>query len=116
MSEETVRLEEELLGEKLVPNHVYYGIQTLRAKYNVPITGYLIEKERIKGIALVKKAAALENMEVGRLNLDIGHAIVSAADEIIAGELHDQFVVDPVQGGAGSSTNMNANEVIANRA
>src|SRR5699024_11550161 len=58
----------------------------------------------------------LANMEVGRLNLDIGHAIVSAADEIIAGELHDQFVVDPVQGGAGTSTNMNANEVIANRA
>src|SRR5699024_11834456 len=115
MSEETGRLEEDLLGEKLVPNLVYYGIQTLRAQENFPITGYLIEKELIKGIALVKKAAALANMEVGRLNLDIGHAIVSAEDEIIAGELHDQFVVDPVQGGAGTSSNMNNNVVIAKR-
>lgn len=116
MSEETVRLEEDLLGEKLVPSDVYYGIQTLRAQENFPITGYLIEKELIKGIALVKKAAALANMEIGRLDLDIGNAIVTATDEIIAGNLHDQFVVDPIQGGAGTSTNMNANEVIANRA
>src|SRR5699024_5488219 len=108
MSEETVRLEEDLLGEKLVPNHVYYGIQTSRAQENFPITGYLLEKELIKGIAVVKKAAAVANMEVGRRNLDIGHAIVSAADEIIAGELHDQFLVGPAQGGAGTATKMNA--------
>ncbi len=76
MSKETVRLEEDLLGEKLVPSHAYYGIQTLRAQENFPITGYLIEKELIKGIALVKKAAALANMEIGRLDLDIGKAIV----------------------------------------
>ncbi len=116
MSEESVRLEEDLLGEKLVPSNAYYGIQTLRAQENFPITGYLIEKELINGIAYVKKAAALANMEIGRLNLDIGKAIVSATDEILAGDLHDQFVVDPIQGGAGTSTNMNANEVIANRA
>src|SRR5699024_8751259 len=78
--------------------------------------GYLIEKELIKGIALVKKAAALANMEIGRLDLDIGNAIVTATDDIIAGNLHDQFVVDPIQGGAGTYTNMNATEVIANRA
>lgn len=116
MSDETLRFEKDLLGEKNVPNDVYYGIQTLRAQENFPITNYLVEEELIKGIAYVKKAAALANMEIGRLDIDIGKAIVSAADEVISGQFHDQFVVDPIQGGAGTSTNMNANEVIANRA
>lgn len=116
MSDETLRFEKDLLGGKNVPNDVYYGIQTLRAQENFPITNYLVEEELIKGIAYVKKAAALANMEIGRLDIDIGKAIVSAADEVILGQFHDQFVVDPIQGGAGTSTNMNANEVIANRA
>lgn len=116
MSDETLRFEKDLLGGKKVPNDVYYGIQTLRAQENFPITNYLVEEELIKGIAYVKKAAALANMEIGRLDIDIGKAIVSAADEVILGQFHDQFVVDPIQGGAGTSTNMNANEVIANRA
>lgn len=116
MSEETVRLEEDLLGEKVVPINAYYGIQTLRAKENFPITGYPIEKELIIALALVKKAAALANIEMGKLDDKIGMAIVSASEEIAAGKLHDEFLVDPIQGGAGTSTNMNANEVIANRA
>lgn len=110
------RVEEDLLGQKEVPASAYYGIQTVRARENFNITGYTIEPELINAIALVKKAAALANMEVGRLERTIGTAIVKAADEIIEGKLHDQFIVDPIQGGAGTSVNMNANEVIANRA
>ncbi|MBO1002109.1 aspartate ammonia-lyase [Pseudogracilibacillus auburnensis] len=110
------RVEEDLLGQKEVPASAYYGIQTVRARENFNITGYTIEPELIVAISLVKKAAALANMEVGSLDHTIGNAIVSAADEVISGNLHDQFIVDPIQGGAGTSVNMNANEVIANRA
>lgn len=110
------RIEEDLLGKKEVPASVYYGIQTVRAKENFHITGYTIDRELIVAIALVKKAAALANMETGRLDHTIGNAIVQAAEEIIEGKFHDQFIVDPIQGGAGTSVNMNANEVIANRA
>ncbi|MEJ8548479.1 aspartate ammonia-lyase [Brevibacillus borstelensis] len=112
----TKRVEKDFLGEKEVPKHAYYGVQTLRALENFPITGYRIHESLIKAMAMVKKAAALANMETGQLNRRIGEAIVQAAQEIIDGSLHDQFIVDPIQGGAGTSINMNANEVIANRA
>ncbi|NQD66608.1 aspartate ammonia-lyase [Bacillus haikouensis] len=110
------RIEKDFLGQKEVPEHVYYGIQTLRAVENFPITGYKIHKEMIDALAVVKKAAALANMETTRLYEGIGQAIVQATDEILEGKLHEYFIVDPIQGGAGTSINMNANEVIANRA
>jgi aspartate ammonia-lyase len=110
------RIEKDFLGQKEVPEHVYYGIQTLRAVENFPITGYKIHKEMIDALAVVKKAAALANMETTRLYEGIGQAIVQASDEILEGKLHEYFIVDPIQGGAGTSINMNANEVIANRA
>jgi len=110
------RVEEDLIGKKEVPASAYYGIQSVRADENFNITGYTIDSELIVAIAYVKKAAAMANMEIGSLEDTIGQAIVKAADEIIAGKLHDEFIVDPIQGGAGTSTNMNANEVIANRA
>src|SRR5690625_1591265 len=116
MTTKEFRIEEDLLGEKEVPKTAYYGIQTVRALENFHITGYRLHKELIVSVAQVKKAAALANMEVGTLNKVIGNAIVKAAEEIITGKLHDEFIVDPVQGGAGTSINMNANEVIANRA
>jgi aspartate ammonia-lyase len=111
-----VRIEKDFLGSKEVNIDAYYGIQTLRAVENFPITGYRIHEELIKAMAMVKKAAALANMETGRLYKGLGEVIVQAADEIINGKLHDQFIVDPIQGGAGTSINMNTNEVIANRA
>ena len=116
MEENQYRVEEDLLGKKEVPASAYYGIQTVRARENFNITGYTIDKELIVAIAKVKKAAALANMEIDRLDRTIGQAIVQAAEEIIEGKFHDQFLVDPIQGGAGTSINMNANEVIANRA
>ncbi|MCR8634329.1 aspartate ammonia-lyase [Paenibacillus radicis (ex Xue et al. 2023)] len=116
MLNEGVRIEKDFLGEKEVPQGAYYGIQTLRAVENFPITGYRIHEELIKAIAMVKKSAALANMEIKQLNPRLGNAIVEAAGEVISGHWHDQFIVDPIQGGAGTSINMNANEVIANRA
>jgi aspartate ammonia-lyase len=116
MSEVKVRIEKDFLGTKEVLADAYYGIQTLRAVENFPITGYRIHSELIKAMAMVKKAAALANMETGRLYGGLGEVIVKAADEIIQGQWHDQFIVDPIQGGAGTSINMNTNEVIANRA
>jgi aspartate ammonia-lyase len=116
MSNDKVRIEKDFLGEKELPRDVYYGIQTLRAVENFPITGYRVHSELIKALAIVKKAAALANMDVKRLYEGIGQVIVQAADEMIEGKWHDQFVVDPIQGGAGTSMNMNMNEVLANRA
>ncbi|WP_314585516.1 aspartate ammonia-lyase [Paenibacillus terrigena] len=116
MVQAQVRLEKDFLGTKEVPANVYYGIQTARAIDNFPITGYRMDEELIKAIVMVKKAAALTNMEIRRLPAHIGEFVVQAADEIITGQWHEQFVVDPIQGGAGTSINMNANEVIANRA
>lgn len=110
------RIEKDFLGEKEIPVDAYYGVQTARATENFPITGYRIHPELIKALGIVKKAAALANMEVDLLNQEIGKYIVLAADEVIAGKWNDQFIVDPIQGGAGTSINMNANEVIANRA
>jgi len=112
------RREHDLLGEKMVPQDAYYGIQTLRAVENFPITGIPISSypNLIKALAMVKKAAALANLELKLLPKNVARAIVKACNEIIGGALREQFVVDVIQGGAGTSTNMNANEVIANRA
>ena len=112
------RLEHDLLGERQVPDDAYYGIQTLRAIENYDITGIHLSlfPNFIKALAMVKKAAAKANQKLGDLDKETGGAICKACDEIIAGNLHNQFVVDMIQGGAGTSTNMNANEVIANRA
>ncbi|SCW35795.1 aspartate ammonia-lyase [Paenibacillus tianmuensis] len=115
MTSAQYRVEKDFLGTKEVPVHAYYGVQTMRAVENFPITGYRIHKELIIAMATVKKAAAIANMEIGQLNPNLGKVIVQAAEEIIAGQWHDQFIVDPIQGGAGTSINMNTNEVIANR-
>ncbi|NOZ62394.1 MAG: cyclic nucleotide-binding domain-containing protein, partial [Calditrichaeota bacterium] len=116
--EEKVRVEHDLLGERELPAHVLYGIQTQRAIENFPITGIPISNfpNLIKSLAMVKKAAALANHELGLLEEEKTRAISRACDEIIDGKHHQFFVVDVLQGGAGTSTNMNANEVIANRA
>ncbi len=111
-----MRIEHDLLGKREVPKDVYWGIHTLRAKENFCVSGYRIHPELICALAEVKKACAQTNLEMGFLAEDIAKAIISACDEIMEGKLHDQFVVDVFQGGAGTSTNMNANEVIANRA
>ncbi|KQL51287.1 aspartate ammonia-lyase [Heyndrickxia shackletonii] len=116
ITQSQMRTEKDFLGSKEVPAEAYYGIQTLRAVENFPITGYHIHGELIKGMAIVKKAAALANMDVKRLYSELGEAIVKAADEMIEGKWHDQIIVDPIQGGAGTSINMNVNEVLANRA
>ncbi|MGN7387958.1 aspartate ammonia-lyase [Sporosarcina sp. SAFN-015] len=110
------RIEKDFLGEKEVPDHAYYGIQTIRATENFPITKERMHPELIRAIGIVKKAAAISNVAVNDMPEDIGFAIVKAAEEVIEGTLTDQFIVDPIQGGAGTSFNMNANEVIANRA
>lgn len=113
-----VRHEHDLLGDREVPVEYYFGVQTLRAVENFPISGMAIcdYPELVNGLAMVKEAAALANNELGYLSEDKKNAIVAACEEIKAGKLHDHFVCDPIQGGAGTSTNMNANEVIANRA
>jgi aspartate ammonia-lyase len=112
------RIEHDLLGEKPVPAEAYYGIQTVRAIDNFHITGVPISQypELIRALAMIKLAAARANHDCGKLGADVLRGIEGACEEIIAGALHDQFPVDVIQGGAGTSTNMNANEVIANRA
>ncbi|WP_088228920.1 aspartate ammonia-lyase [Desulfosporosinus sp. FKB] len=111
-----MRQEKDLIGVHDVPDDVYYGIQTLRATENFPITGYHPHRELIRALGMVKGAAAEANMFVGSLSPAIGKVIVEASKELIDGKFDDQFVVDVIQGGAGTSINMNANEVIANRA
>lgn len=116
--EESFRIEKDFLGEKKIQKDCYYGIQTLRASENFDITHTSLSlfPTFIKSIAKVKKACALTNFELGDLTDIQRDAIIQACNEIIDGKFHDQFIVDPIQGGAGTSTNMNANEVIANRA
>lgn len=111
-----MRLEHDFLGELELPDDAYYGVQTLRAMENFQITGQKIDSDFIVALAMVKKAAAKANMATGRLEKTIGDALVAASDELISGKLHDQFPVDPIQGGAGTSINMNTNEVLCNRA
>ena len=110
------RIESDFLGEKEISNDAYYGVQSLRAKENFPITGHPLNKDLIRALGMVKKAAALANFKVGYLEEDKKNAIVQAAEEIIDGKHVKEFIVDSIQGGAGTSMNMNANEVIANRA
>jgi aspartate ammonia-lyase len=112
------RIERDSLGEKELPDIAYYGVQTLRGKENFHITGIPMSAEPyfVKAFGYVKKAAAQANRDLGVLDAGIADAIIGACDRLIAGEMCDQFVTDFIQGGAGTSTNMNANEVIANMA
>ena len=116
--EENFRVEKDFLGEKKIPKDAYYGIQTLRARENFDITHTSLSlfPTFIKSLTKVKKACALTNYELGDLSDMQKDAIIQACNEIIDGKFHEEFIVDPIQGGAGTSSNMNANEVIANRA
>ena len=111
-----MRIEEDLLGEREIPAEAYYGIHTARAVENFPLTPYRVHPKLIRAIALIKKAAAEVNCELKFLPKAIADPIVQAAEEVLQGQWQDQFIVDALQGGAGTSTNMNVNEVLANRA
>ena len=110
------REEKDSIGSMQVPADAYYGVQALRAKENFKITGRCVHLEMVKAIAEIKIAAAMTNGEVGVFSKEIADAIVKAGEEVLAGKFDDQFIVDSIQGGAGTSFNMNANEVLANRA
>ena len=110
------RIEKDELGTKEIPKEAYYGIQTLRSKENFDIVQKPISRGMIKGLAIVKKAAAKANLDAGLISKEVSDAICLSCDEILNGRLHGQFITDLIQGGAGTSINMNANEVIANRA
>ena len=110
------RIESDSIGKKEVPATAYYGIQSLRAKENFRISGTRVHPEFIRAITEVKKAAAITNRDVGVIDENIANAMIDACDEILSGKLIDSFIVDAIQGGAGTSLNMNANEVISNRA
>lgn len=110
------RIEKDELGQRQVPYEAYYGIQTLRSKENFDIAKRPISRQMIKGLAIVKKACAYANFDAGLINREVLSVISLSCDEIFNGRLHGQFITDLVQGGAGISMNMNANEVIANRA
>ncbi|HEY3309587.1 MAG TPA: aspartate ammonia-lyase [Desulfuromonadaceae bacterium] len=112
----TTRIEKDTLGEMEVPVDAYYGAQTARAIRNFPISGLKPHPAFVWATVIIKKCAALSNMATGRLAAELGNAIVAAADEALTGRFNDQFVVDPFQAGAGTSHNMNINEVLANRA
>ena len=108
------RLESDSIGTKSVPRDAYYGVQSLRAFENFHITGQTTHPTMIRSLAYIKKACALANGRAGALKPASAKAIEAACDRILAGEYLDQFIQDPIQGGAGTSLNMNANEVIAN--
>ena len=108
------RLESDSVGEKQVPVEAYYGVQTLRAFENFNITGRKQPAVIVESLAEIKKACAITNKKANDVPAEIADAIIAACDDILAGKFHDQFITDPIQGGAGTSTNMNANEVIAN--
>jgi aspartate ammonia-lyase len=110
------RTERDPLGERTVPDDAYYGIQTARAVENFPISGLHAHADLVTATILIKKAAAEANVSLGRLDERVGKAIIAAADEVLGGALRDQFIVDVYQAGAGTSHNMNTNEVLANRA
>src|SRR5215475_9323434 len=118
MATNSYRVEHDLLGDRQVPTGSYFGVHTLRAFENFPITGNPISiyPDLVRALACIKQAAAVANHELGLLDKQRKDAIVKACEEIRDGDLHEHFVVDVIQGGAGTSTNMNANEVIANRA
>lgn len=110
----TTRLESDSIGNKQVPVGAYYGVQSLRAMENFAITGSRMRKEMIEALAMLKKACAIANQQANALDPCVADAIVAACEEILSGAYHDQFIVDPIQGGAGTSMNMNINEVVAN--
>ena len=110
------RMEHDSIGALNVPAEAYYGVQSMHAATNFQITHRLLHPVLIDSIVMVKKAAAITNEKSGKLDQQIAQAIIQACDEILDGNLRDQFIVDAIQGGAGTSANMNANEVIANRA
>ena len=110
------RMEHDSIGALNVPAEAYYGVQSIHAATNFQITHRLLHPVLIDSIVMVKKAAAITNEKSGKLDQQIAQAIIQACDEILDGNLRDQFIVDAIQGGAGTSANMNANEVIANRA
>lgn len=110
------RMEHDSIGALNVPAEAYYGVQSMRAATNFQITHRPLHPVLIDSIVMVKKAAAITNEKSGKLDQQIAQAIIQACDEILDGNLRDQFIVDAIQGGAGTSANMNANEVIANRA
>ena len=112
----TVRREEDLLGARDLPEGVLYGVQTLRAMENFSISPYRVSPLFVEAMVFVKKAAALTNLELGYLEEPKGRAILQACDEVLEGKHREHFVVDPFQGGAGTSTHMNVNEVLARRA
>ena len=116
MQKNGFRIETDSMGEMMVPTSAYYGAQTARAIENFPISGIRKPRTFIKALGMIKLAAAQANMELGLLNKRLGSAITKAAKEVIDGKLDDHFVLDVFQTGSGTSTNMNANEVIANRA
>ena len=118
MNKDKFRTESDLLGQKEVPEEALYGVQTARAMENFHISGHLLSSypHFIRGMAITKKAAAMANVEVGMITEEQGEAIVWACDQLIEGKHHEQFPIDMIQGGAGTSTNMAANEVIANLA
>src|SRR3989338_5087734 len=111
----STRQEKDSLGIKDVPQEAYYGVQTLRAIENFPISGFKPHSLFVDATVLIKKAAAIVNFELGLLEKEKAQAILQSADEVLTGKLRDQFVVDAYQAGAGTSHNMNVNEVLANR-
>ena len=113
---EEMRMESDSIGTMEVPKEAYYGVQALRAKQNFPITGQSLHPVFIRNLAKVKKAAAQSNRNALALPADKAEAIIRACDEVIRGCFTDEFIVDAIQGGAGTSANMNMNEVLANRA
>ena len=110
------REESDSIGSRKIPIDAYYGVQSLRGAENFNITGHRLHPEFIRAMAELKKAAAMTNKKVGAVKPEIADAIVAACDDILGGKLLDSFITDVIQGGAGTSANMNANEVIANRA
>ena len=113
-----MRQEHDFIGIKTIPPDAYWGVHTARAVENFPITGQTVAHmpALIRAFAFVKKAAAQANLQLGAINDTQANAIAKACDDLIAGQLHELFVTDMTQGGAGTATNMNANEVSANRA
>ena len=115
-SDKNCRTEHDLLGERSIPEDAYWGVHTLRAMENFRLTSHRVPPPLIRGIAQVKKACCLANMELGYLDRRLGAAVSAACDDVLSGSLDGQFPLDALQGGAGTSTNMNVNEVLANRA
>lgn len=110
-NENTYRTEQDSIGKKRIPADAYYGVQSLRAMENFSITGRRLHPEMIHSLARLKKACAMAKGAAGVMDMQIATAIENACDMILEGRFHDQFIVDPIQGGAGTSMNMNANEV-----